>query len=156
MYESRLSYFNDKARINNCKPPSVYEHGGPSRPRQNCHSCIFETKENSNLRISILRLHAKNQPFDKVPCQAEVWILQKITLNRSVLPPFLPRQERLWQNFELPCLSDWDPKDLHLLDKTIKRRNNKERTSYKLFSRVKRWYSWSMELPFGLWTGQRY
>ena len=61
MYESRLSYFNDKARINNCKPPSVYEHGGPSRPRQNCHSCIFETKENSNLRISIQNLghHSK-------------------------------------------------------------------------------------------------
>ena len=53
MYESRLSYFNDKARINYCKPPSVYQHGGPSRPRQNCHSCIFETKENSNFRICI-------------------------------------------------------------------------------------------------------
>ena len=53
MYESRLSYFNDKARINYCKPLSVYQHGGPSRPRQNCHSCIFETKENSNLRIYI-------------------------------------------------------------------------------------------------------
>ena len=61
MYESRLSYFNDKARINNCKPPSVYQHGGPSRPRQNCHSCIFETKENSNLRICIQNLghHSK-------------------------------------------------------------------------------------------------
>ena len=45
MYESRLSYFNDKARINYCKPLSV--------SRQNCHSCIFETKENSNLRICI-------------------------------------------------------------------------------------------------------
>ena len=61
MYESRLSYFNDKARINYCKPPSVYKHGGPSRPRQNCHSCIFETKENSNLRICIQYLghHSK-------------------------------------------------------------------------------------------------
>ena len=39
IYESRLSYFNDKARINYCKP-SVYQHGGPSRPHQNCHSCI--------------------------------------------------------------------------------------------------------------------
>ena len=29
----------------------LYQHGGPSRPRQNCHSCIFKTKENSNLRI---------------------------------------------------------------------------------------------------------
>ena len=53
MYESRLSYFNDKARINYCKPLSVYQHGGPSRPRQNCHSCTFETKENSNFRICI-------------------------------------------------------------------------------------------------------
>ena len=53
MYVSPLSYFNDKVRINYCKPPSVYQHGGPSRPRQNCHSCIFETNENSNLRICI-------------------------------------------------------------------------------------------------------
>ena len=51
LYESRLSYFNDKARINYSKPLSVHQHGGPSRPRQTCHSCIFETKENSNLRI---------------------------------------------------------------------------------------------------------
>ena len=51
--ESRLSYFNDNARINYCKSPSVHQHGGPSRPRQNCHSCIFETKENSNLTICI-------------------------------------------------------------------------------------------------------
>ena len=36
-------------------------HGGPSRPRQNCHSCIFETKENSNFRIWIQYLghHSK-------------------------------------------------------------------------------------------------
>ena len=53
LYESRLSYFNDKARINYCKSPSVHQHGGRSRPRQNCHSCIFETNENSNLRICI-------------------------------------------------------------------------------------------------------
>ena len=61
LYESRLSYFKDKARINYCKPLSVYQHGGPSRPRQNCHSCIFETKENSNLRICIQYLghHSK-------------------------------------------------------------------------------------------------
>ena len=61
LYESRLSYFNDKASINNCKSPSVHQHCGPSRPRQNCHSCIFETKENSNLRICIQYLghHSK-------------------------------------------------------------------------------------------------
>ena len=61
LYESRLSYFHDKATINHCKPLSVHQHGGPSRPRQNCHSCIFETKENSNLRICIqyLRHHSK-------------------------------------------------------------------------------------------------
>ena len=61
LYESRLSYFNDKARINCCKSPSVHQHGGRSRPRQNCHSCIFETKENSNLRICIQYLghHSK-------------------------------------------------------------------------------------------------
>ena len=53
LYESPLSYFNDKNRINYCKPPSVYQHGGRSKPCQNCHSCIFETKENSNLRICI-------------------------------------------------------------------------------------------------------
>ena len=53
LYESRLSYFTDKATINHCKPLSVHQHGGPSRPRQNCHSCIFETKENWNLRICI-------------------------------------------------------------------------------------------------------
>ena len=60
-YESRLSYFNDKPRINYCKSPSVHQHGGPLRPRQNCHSCIFETKENSNLRICIQYLghHSK-------------------------------------------------------------------------------------------------
>ena len=45
LYESRLNHFNDKARINYCKSRSVHQHGGPSRPRQNCHSCIFETKE---------------------------------------------------------------------------------------------------------------
>ena len=39
----------------------VHQHGGPSRPRQNSHSCIFETKENSNLRIFIQYLghHSK-------------------------------------------------------------------------------------------------
>ena len=61
LYESRLSYFNDKARINYCKSPSVHQHGGRSRPRQNCHSCIFEINENSNLRICIQYLghHSK-------------------------------------------------------------------------------------------------
>ena len=61
LYESRLSYVNDKTRINYCKSPSVHQNGGPSRPRQNCHSCIFETKENSNLRICIQYLghHSK-------------------------------------------------------------------------------------------------
>ena len=61
LYESRLSYFNDKARINYCKSPSVHQHGGRSRPRQNCHSCIFETNENSNFRICIQYLghHSK-------------------------------------------------------------------------------------------------
>ena len=61
LYESRLNYFNDKARINYCKSRSVHQHGGPLRPRQNCHSCIFETKENSNLRICIQYLghHSK-------------------------------------------------------------------------------------------------
>ena len=61
LYESRLNHFNDKARINYCKSRSVHQHGGPSRPRQNCHSCIFETKENSNLRICIQYLghHSK-------------------------------------------------------------------------------------------------
>ena len=61
LYESRLSYFNDKGTINHCKPLSVHQHGGPSRSRQNCHSCIFETKENSNLRICIQYLghHSK-------------------------------------------------------------------------------------------------
>ena len=33
LYESRLSYFNDKATINHCKPLSVHQHGGPSRLR---------------------------------------------------------------------------------------------------------------------------
>ena len=61
LYESRLSYFNDKARINYCKSRSVHQHGGRSRLRQNCHSCIFETNENSNLRICIQYLghHSK-------------------------------------------------------------------------------------------------
>ena len=61
LYESRLRYFNDKARINYCKSPSVHQHGGRSRPRQNCHSCIFETNKNSNLRICIQYLghHSK-------------------------------------------------------------------------------------------------
>ena len=61
LYESRLSYFNDKARINYYKSPSVHQHGGRSRPRQNCHSCIFETNENSNLRICMQYLghHSK-------------------------------------------------------------------------------------------------
>ena len=61
LYELRLSQFNDKAKINYCKPPSVYQYGGPSRPRQDCHSCIFETKDNSNLRICVQYLgrHSK-------------------------------------------------------------------------------------------------
>ena len=33
LYESRLSYFQDKATINHCKPLSVHQHGGPSRLR---------------------------------------------------------------------------------------------------------------------------
>ena len=61
LYESRLNDFIDKARINYCKSRSVHQHGGPLRPRQNCHSCIFETKENSILRIYIQYLgnHSK-------------------------------------------------------------------------------------------------
>ena len=37
------------------------QHGGPSRPCQNCHSCMFGTKENSNLSICIQYLgnHSK-------------------------------------------------------------------------------------------------
>ena len=54
LYESRLSYFS-----------SVHQHGGPSRRRQNCHSCIFETKENSNLRICIQYLGH----YSKTTCQ---------------------------------------------------------------------------------------
>ena len=91
MYESRLSYFNDKARINYCKPHSVYQHGDPSRPRQNCHSCIFETKENSNLRICIQYLghHSKttcqkSAKSMRYRVKAEVRILQKITLKRLI------------------------------------------------------------------------
>ena len=63
LYESRLGHFNDKARINYCKPPSVHQHGGSSTLRQNCHSCIFETKENSNLRTCIQYLghHSKTK-----------------------------------------------------------------------------------------------
>ena len=50
-----------KARINYRKSPSVHQHGGPSRPCQNCHSCMFGTKENSNLSICIQYLgnHSK-------------------------------------------------------------------------------------------------
>ena len=61
LYESRLNYFGDKAGINDCKSRSVHQHGGPSRPRQKWHSCIFETKENSNHRICIQYLghHSK-------------------------------------------------------------------------------------------------
>ena len=61
LYESRLSYFNDEGTINHCKPLSVHQHVGPLMRRQNCHSCIFETKEISNLRICIqyLRHHSK-------------------------------------------------------------------------------------------------
>ena len=66
LYESRLSYFNDKARIINCKSPSVHQRGGPSRPRQNCHCCIVEAKENSNLRIGIQYLgHHSNTTCQK-------------------------------------------------------------------------------------------
>ena len=65
LYGSQLSYFNDKARIDYCKPPSVHQHGGPSRPRQNCHCSIFETKENSTLRICIQYLGSQS----KTTCQ---------------------------------------------------------------------------------------
>ena len=68
LYESRLSYSHDKATINHCKPLSVHQHGGPSRPRQKCHSCIFETKENSNLRIRIQYLGH----YSKTTCQKSV------------------------------------------------------------------------------------
>ena len=92
LFESRLSYFNDKARIDYCtsESPSAHQHGGPSRPCQNCHSCIFETK-NSNLRICLQYLghHSKttcqnSAKIDEVPCQAEVRILQKITLRLHI------------------------------------------------------------------------
>ena len=33
LYESRLSYFHDKATINHCKPLSVHQHGAPLRLR---------------------------------------------------------------------------------------------------------------------------
>ena len=65
LYESRLSYFHDKATINHCKPLSVHQHGGPSRSRQKCHSCIFETKENSNLRICIQYLGHHSTTYQK-------------------------------------------------------------------------------------------
>ena len=63
-------------------------------------------------------------------------IFSKQVLNTSVLPAFLPRQERLWQNFEVPYLSDWDPKDLHLLEETRVRRNNKSKKLLQYLSRV--------------------
>ena len=60
----------------------------------------------------------------------------KQVLNTSVLPAFLPRQEHLWQNFEVPYLSDWDPKDLHMLEETRERRNNKLKKLLQYLSRV--------------------
>ena len=91
LYESRLSYFNDKARINYCKSPSVDQHGGRSRPRQNCHSCIFETNENSNLRICIQYLGHRS----KTTCQKSAkWMRYRVRpkfefYRKSLLSAFL-------------------------------------------------------------------
>ena len=98
MYESRLSYFKDKARINYCKPLSVYQHGGPSRPRQNCHSCIFETKENSNLRICIQYLGHHS----KTTCQKSAK-----SMRYRVRPKFEFYRKSLFRFFQMNTILAW-------------------------------------------------
>ena len=48
-------------RINYLQSRSFHQHSHPLKPGQTCHSCIFETKENSNLRIctQYLEHHSK-------------------------------------------------------------------------------------------------
>ena len=94
LYQSRLSYFNDKARINYCKSPSVHQHGGRSRPRQNCHSCIFKTNENSNLRICIQYLGHHS----KTTCQKSAK-----SMRYRVRPKFEFYRKSLLRNFRLRC-----------------------------------------------------
>ena len=90
MYESRLSYLSDKARINYFKPPSVYQHGGPWRHRRNCHSCIFETKENSNLRICIQYFgHHSKTTCQKSAKSMRYRVRPKFEFNRKSLLIYL-------------------------------------------------------------------
>ena len=103
LYESRLNHFIDKARINYCKSRSVHQHGGPSRPRQNCHSCIFETKENSNLRISIQYLgHHCKTTCRKSAESMRYRVRPKFEFYRkSLLRPFY----KLIVNYQFPSYS---------------------------------------------------
>ena len=66
-YVSPLSYFNDKVRINYCKPPSVHQHGGRSLVK----TVIPVSLKPKRIRTleyafsswyTILRLHVINQP----------------------------------------------------------------------------------------------
>ena len=109
---------NDKARINYCILTSVYQYGGPSRPRQNCHSCIFETKENSNLRICIQYLGH----YSKTTCQKSAK-----SMRYRVRPKFefyrksLLRKKFRPDGFRLSVLCrSFVSDDKHFEDKTLK------------------------------------
>ena len=83
LYESRLSYFNDKATINHCKPLSVHM----AAPRGLVKTVIPVSLKPKRIRTLeyAFSLYQDYMPkisqIDEVPCQPEVRILQKITLN---------------------------------------------------------------------------
>ena len=86
--------------------PAVHQHGGPSRPRQNCHSCIFETKENSNLRICIQYLgHHSKTTCQKSAKSMRYRVRPKFEFYRKLLLKDPPRQERVFQTRVFP--SHW-------------------------------------------------
>ena len=68
LYVSRLSYFNDKARINYCKPPSFTNMAAPRGLVKTVIPVSLKPKRIRTLEYAfsiqdtILRLHAKNQP----------------------------------------------------------------------------------------------
>ena len=79
--------------MNYSKPLSVHQHGGPSRPSQNCHSCIFETKENSNLRICIQYLgHHSKTTCQKSAKSIRYRVRPKFEFYRKSLLRFLCEQ----------------------------------------------------------------
>ena len=85
LYESRLSYFKDKARINYCKRPSFTKMAAPRGLVKTVIPVSLRPKRIRTLEYAFsIQYSVFTVPQYEVPCKAEVRSLQKITLNPCI------------------------------------------------------------------------